>query len=155
MQPLPQNKLTEKTIKLVKSTAPNLKQHGQKITTRMYEILFEKHPEVKPQFNMSAQKDGSQPAKLAAAVYAYATHIDNLEVLNSAVEKIAHRHVETHVQPEQYSVVGESLLQAMKDVLGKEVANVEVITAWNEAYQVLADVFINREHQIYEEKTAS
>ena len=96
---------------------------------------------------MSAQANDSQPAKLANAVYAYASHIDNLEVLK--VEKIAHRHVQTHVQPEQYAIVGESLLQAMKDILG-EAATDEVMSAWTEAYGALAEVFINREHQIYE-----
>lgn len=146
--------VSQETIDIVKSTAPILKKHGEEITTRMYEILFEKHPELKSQFDMSAQKDGSQPAKLATAVHAYATHIDNLEALKSAVNRINQRHVATKVKPEQYSVVGESLLQAMKDILG-DVATVEVITAWQKAYQLLADVFINREHQIYEEENAS
>ncbi|MGD1712282.1 globin domain-containing protein [Hydrocoleum sp. CS-953] len=146
--------VSQKTIDIVKSTAPILKKEGKQITTRMYEIMFEKHPEVKSQFNMSAQADGSQPAKLATAVYAYATHIDDLPALKSAVEKIAHRHVQTHVQPEQYPIVGECMLEAMKDVLGEN-ATPEVIDAWTEAYQVLAEVFIHREHEIYEEESVS
>lgn len=148
----PKSGVSQKTIDIVKSTAPVLKKHGKQITNRMYEIMFQKHPEVKEQFNMSAQANGSQPAKLANAVYAYATHIDNLEALKSTVEAIAHRHVNTHVQPEQYAIVGESLLQAMKDVLG-EAANDEVMTAWTEAYGVLSEVFINREDQIYQKST--
>ncbi|NEP06027.1 MAG: flavohemoprotein, partial [Okeania sp. SIO4D6] len=108
----------------------------------------------KSQFNMSAQADGSQPAKLATAVYSYAAHIDNLAGLKSMVEKIAHRHVQTHVLPEQYPVVGECMLQAMQDVLG-EAATPEVISAWTEAYQALAEVFIHREHEIYEEEGVS
>ena len=145
----PKSGVSQKTIDIVKSTAPILKKHGNQITTRMYEIMFHNHPEVKKQFDMSAQANGSQPAKLANAVYAYATHIDNLEALKSTVETIAHRHVKTHVQPEQYAIVGESLLQAMKDVLG-ESATDEVMSAWTEAYAALAEVFINKEHQIYE-----
>lgn len=145
MQPV-----SQRTIDIVKSTAPSLKKHGQEITSRMYEILFEKHPEVKSQFNMSAQADGTQPTKLAMAVYAYATHIDDLQALKSAIEKIRDRHVATHVKPEQYSLVGESLLQAIKDVLG-EAATEEVITAWQEAYQVLAQVLIKIENPSYQE----
>ena len=110
--------------------------------------MFANHPEVKKQFNMSAQADGSQPAKLATAVYGYAAQIDNLPALTSMVEKIAHRHVEAHVLPEQYPIVKESLLQAMKDVL-QEAATEEVMVAWTEAFQVLSEVFINREHDIY------
>jgi nitric oxide dioxygenase len=141
--------ISQQTIDIVKSTVPILKQHGQKITTRMYEIMFHNYPEVKAQFDMSAQANGTQPAKLAAAVYSYANHIDNLEALKAMVDKIAHRHVKTQVLPEQYPVVGECLLQAIKDVLGNA-ATEEVMTAWTEAYQALAEVFINREQQIYQ-----
>ncbi|MBD2246420.1 globin domain-containing protein [Nostoc sp. FACHB-888] len=140
--------ISQQTIDIVKSTAPILKKNGQQITTRMYEIMFQNHPEIRGQFDMSAQGDGSQPARLATAVYAYAAQIDNLPALKSMVEKIAHRHVQTHVTPEQYPIVGESLLQAMKDVLG-EVATEEVMAAWAKAYQALSQVFIHREHDIY------
>jgi nitric oxide dioxygenase len=109
--------VSQKTIEIVKSTAPILKNQGKQITTRMYQIMFEKYPNVRNKFDMSAQADGSQPVKLATAIYSYASQIDNLPALKSMVEKIAHRHVQTHVLPEEYSIVGESLLQAMKDVL--------------------------------------
>ena len=142
------NQISQQTINIVKSTAPLIKQHGQKITTRMYKIMFDKHPEVKAQFDMSAQVNGTQPAKLATAVYSYATHIDNLEALEAMIEKIAHRHVKTHVLPQQYPIVGECLLQAIQDILG-DIATEEVMNAWTEAYQLLAEVFINREQQIY------
>ena len=148
-----QSLVSPKSIELVKSTAPMLKKHGKQITTRMYEIMFYNHPEVKQQFDLSAQANGSQPAKLATAISSYATHIDDLETLKSMVEKIAHRHVHTHVQPEQYSIVGESLLQAMKEILG-EAATEEVMAAWTQAYQALAVVFINRERQIYQEEAS-
>ncbi|MBE9046829.1 bacitracin resistance protein BacA [Pleurocapsales cyanobacterium LEGE 10410] len=141
--------ISQKTIDVVKSTAPVIKEHGQTITSRMYEIMFDIHPEVKPQFDMSAQANGTQPAKLATAVYAYATHIDDLGALKAAVDKIAHRHVQTHILPEQYPIVGECLLQAIKDVLGDRATD-EVMTAWTEAYQALAEIFINREQQIYQ-----
>lgn len=143
--------VSKKTIEIVKATAPVLEKEGQKITRRMYEIMFNSHPEVKEQFDMSAQADGTQPAKLANAVYAYATHIDNLGALKSAVETIAHRHVATHVHAEQYPIVGECLLAAMKDVLGTA-ATPEVMEAWTEAYQALAGVFIQREEAIYQEE---
>jgi nitric oxide dioxygenase len=142
-------RISRETIDIVKFTAPVLKQHGKTITTRMYEIMFDRYPEVKTQFDMSAQANGTQPAKLAAAVYAYATHIDDLEALKTAVDKIAHRHVVTHVLPKQYPIVGECLLQAIQDVLG-DAATKEVMTAWTEAYQVLAEIFINREQQIHQ-----
>jgi hemoglobin-like flavoprotein len=143
-----QTMVRQKTIELVKSTAPILKKHGQQITTRMYKIMFQKHPDIQKKFDMSAQADGSQAIKLATAVYNYADKIDNLPALKSMIEKIAYRHVQSHVLPEEYSVVGESLLQAMKEVLGKA-ATEEVMAAWTEAYQVLSEVFIQREEHLY------
>ncbi|WP_013323883.1 globin domain-containing protein [Gloeothece verrucosa] len=146
-QPQSQPRISQQTIDIVKSTAPLIKQHGQQITTRMYEIMFRNHPEIQAQFDMSAQANGFQPAKLARAVWSYATHIDNLDALKSMVETIAHRHVKTHVQPQQYPIVGASLLEAIKDVLG-DAATDEVMAAWTEAYQVLAQIFIDREQEI-------
>lgn len=148
-RPSPKKEIDKHTIKIIKSTAPILKEQGKEITTRMYEIMFRQYPEVKAQFDLSAQANGTQPAKLATAVYSYATHIDDLKGLKAMVDKIAHRHVQTHVLPEQYPIVGECLLQAIRDVLG-DVATEEVMAAWTEAYQVLADIFINREQQIYQ-----
>ena len=39
--------INPKSIDIVQSTAPLLKQHGKTITSRMYEIMFDKYPEVK------------------------------------------------------------------------------------------------------------
>ncbi|MBW4543138.1 MAG: hypothetical protein KME25_01625 [Symplocastrum torsivum CPER-KK1] len=143
--------VSQKTIEIVKSTAPILKNQGKQITTRMYQIMFQKYPQVRNKFDMSAQADGSQPVKLATAIYTYASQIDNQPALKSMVERIAHRHVQTQVLPEEYFIVGESLLQAMKDVL-REAATEEVMAAWTEAYQALSEVFINREDDIYKEQ---
>jgi len=65
------------------------------------------------------------------------------------VDKIAHHHVQTRVLPEQYPIVGECLLKATQDILG-DAATEEIMIAWTEAYQALAEVFINREQQIYQ-----
>lgn len=48
-------------------------------------------------------------------------------------EVMAQKHVRTQVKPEHYPMVGVSLLQAIKDVLG-DAATDDVIEAWKEAY---------------------
>jgi nitric oxide dioxygenase len=146
--------VSQKTIEIVKATAPILQERGEEITRRMYEIAFAERPDYKRGFENTWMKHldgGGQAEKLAASVYAYATRIDRLEELTEAVEAIAHRHVETRVLPEQYPIIGEKLLQAMKDVL-KEAATDEVIAAWAEAYEALAGIFIQKEHTIYREE---
>lgn len=137
--------LSQKTIDIVKATAPAVKQNAEKITTRMYEILFATHPEVKELFK---DADPDQHKKLAAAVSAYAANIDNLAVLSKAVEKMATTHIRVKVKPEHYPMVGVSMLGAIKDVLG-EAATDDVINAWKEAYFFLADILIAREKELY------
>lgn len=77
--------VSQKTIEIVKATAPTLKEKGHEITKRMYQIAFEERPEYKRFFEttwMQHIDGGSQPAKLAASVYAYATHIDLIAWMN-------------------------------------------------------------------------
>lgn len=145
------------TIQIVKSTAPVVKKHGTAITARMYEIAFNERPEYRRFFentHMKSEEEGrKQAAKLAASVYAYASHIDELEKLGDAVEHIAKAHVNTRVIAEQYPVIGECLLTAMKEVLG-DAATPDVMEAWTEAYNSLASIFVTREQEIYREQEA-
>jgi len=64
---------------------------------------------------------------------------------------MAQRHVKTNVKPEHYPMVGVSLLEAIKDVLG-DAATDDVLNAWKEAYFFLGDILISRENEIYEGK---
>jgi len=137
--------LSPTTIEMIKATAPVVAQHAESITAAMYEILFDEHPELKELFK---DADPDQHKKLAAAVIAYATHIDNLSVLGSAVEKMAQTHVRSQVKPEHYPIVGGALLAAIGKILG-EAATPEIVNAWKEAYFFLADVLSAREKEIY------
>ena len=120
--------LSDATITLVKATVPVLRTHGEAITTRFYERLLAA-PEIAAMFDPAHQRDGSQPRALAAAVLAYAEHIDNLAALAGAVERIAHKHVAVQVRAEQYDVVGANLLAAISDVLG-DAATPPILAAW-------------------------
>ncbi|MDM0109241.1 NO-inducible flavohemoprotein [Variovorax sp. J22R24] len=142
--------LQPSTIATVKATAPVLAVHGYAIIQRFYQRLFEAQPELKNIFNMRHQERGEQQRALAAAVLAYATHIDNLSVLGPAVDRITHKHASLNVQPAQYAVVGEHLLAAIKEVLG-DAATGDIVAAWAEAYQALADIMIGAEASLYDE----
>jgi len=137
--------MNEKTKEIIKSTAPLLKDKGSQITTVMYENLFTKYPQAKELFK-DATSD--QYIKLANMVYTYAANIDKLENLTKGINKVANIHVKTNILPEHYPWVGESLLIAIKDVLG-DLATLEVMNAWEEAYNFLAKIFIAKEQEIY------
>lgn len=141
---------SEKTIQIVKSTAPILQEHGETLTRHFYKRMFSHNPEVAPFFNPAHQSAGKQQRALAGAIAAYAANIDNLEVLGGAVELIAQKHASLMIKPEHYPIVGENLLASIREVLG-EGATDDVINAWAEAYGFLADILIGREKQIYDE----
>ncbi len=146
--------LSENTIRIVKEITPLVAANAETITRRFYERLFEANPEVKAFFNQAHQHTGGQQKALAGAICAYFTHIDNPAVLLPAVELIAQKHASLGIQAEHYPIVGTCLLAAIKDVLGAAATD-DIINAWAEAYQQLADILIAAEEQIYAEKAAS
>ncbi|MBR5579612.1 MAG: bacitracin resistance protein BacA [Lachnospiraceae bacterium] len=144
--------LDQKTIDLVKSTVPAIKENGLTITKTFYKNMFERSPEIVPFFNMDNQASGKQPKALAMTILAAAENIDNLEKLAPAVDKVAKVHCNCKVVPEQYPIIGKHLLEAIKEVLQDAVTD-EIIEAWGKAYAVIADIFIEAEKQEYAART--
>lgn len=142
--------LDKKVIDIVKSTAPILKEHNQEIGERFYTLLFSRAPELYNMFNQTNQKRGLQQGALAYGVYLAGANIDNLQAVESMVERVTEKHRALHVQPEQYEVVGEALLDAVQDVLDDSATD-EIIDAWRKAYQVLANYFIDMEKKLFQE----
>jgi nitric oxide dioxygenase len=99
--------LSQRTIDIVKATAPILEEHGETLTQHFYKRMFAHSAEVAPLFNPAHQRAGSQQKALAAAICAYAANIENLEVLGGAVELIAQKHASLRILPEHYPIVGE------------------------------------------------
>ncbi len=95
--------LSEKTVKVLKSSVPVLESCGLEITGRMYRKMMTENPELKGQFNMShlahvvdnnlGPDSSFQAISLAQAVLAYAANCDNLGALGPAVERMAEKHV--------------------------------------------------------------
>ncbi|ETH87981.1 nitric oxide dioxygenase [Bordetella pertussis STO1-CHOC-0018] len=133
---------------LVKATAPVLKEHGEALTRHFYTRMLGGNPELRQLFNQGHQQSGQQQQALAAAVAAYAEHIDDPSVLLQVVERIAHKHVSLGVRAEHYAIVGKHLLASIREVLG-EAATDELIDAWAAAYGQLADLLIGRERALY------
>ncbi|EEM58333.1 MULTISPECIES: NO-inducible flavohemoprotein [Bacillus cereus group] len=142
--------LSPEKIRIIKSTVPILEKHGNDITTRFYQLLFQSHPELLNIFNHANQRKGRQQTALANAVYAAAVHIENLGEILNEVKLIAHKHRSLGIKPEHYPIVGENLLAAIKDVLG-DAATDEILDAWEDAYQVIADAFISIEADLYQQ----
>ncbi|ALH94478.1 globin domain-containing protein [Acinetobacter equi] len=140
-------------IQLVKSTVPVLRENGVALTSYFYKRMLNNHPELKNTFNLDHQSTGRQPRALAAAVLAYAEHIDNPSVLAKAVERMTTKHVSLNIQPEQYEIVGTNLLHSISEVLDVPMDS-DLIAAWKEAYTQLADLLISVEKSKYDSLTS-
>ncbi|TOA21198.1 nitric oxide dioxygenase [Vibrio parahaemolyticus] len=139
--------LNNQTIEIVKATAPLIVETGPKLTAHFYDRMFTHNPELKDIFNMSNQRNGDQREALFNAICAYAANIENLPALLGAVEKIAHKHTSFLITKDQYQIVGKHLIATIDELFNP---GQEVLDAWAEAYGVLANVFIQREEQIYQ-----
>ncbi len=139
--------LSNQTIEIIKATTPLIAQTGPKLTEHFYDRMFTHNPELKDIFNMSNQRNGDQREALFNAICTYAANIENLPALLGAVEKIAHKHTSFLITADQYQIVGTHLLATIDELFNP---GQEVLDAWREAYGVLANVFIQREEQIYQ-----
>lgn len=140
--------LDSQTIATIKSTLPLLMESGPKLTAHFYDRMFTHHPELKNVFNMSHQQNGDQRQALFNAICAYANNLENLSALLPAVERIAQKHTSFNIRPEQYQIVGHHLLATLDELFSP---GQQVLDAWGKAYGVLANIFIQREDQIYQE----
>lgn len=141
--------LTPPQRAIITSTVPLLEAGGEALTTHFYQLMFRDFPEVRALFNQAHQANGDQPRALANGVLMYAKHIDKLEALGGLVEQIVNKHVSLQILPEHYPIVGTCLLQAIREVLGEEIATDAVIEAWGVAYGQLADILIGAEENAY------
>ena len=144
--------LTAEETAIIKATVPILETGGEVLTKHFYGIMLKDHPVVLPYFNKAHQESGQQPRALANAVLMYAKNIEKMQNLGPLVNQIIHKHVSLDIKPEHYQVVGSCLLRAIREVLGPEVANDDVISAWASAYGQLADILIGLEAGLTDEK---
>lgn len=143
--------LTDKHIDIIKSTIPLLENAGPALTGHFYQRLFTHNPELQDIFNMANQHSGKQQVALFEAIAAYAKNIENLAVLTTAVERIAQKHTSFNIKAPHYAVVGHHLIETLRE-LASDAFTADVEEAWTAAYQFLAQIFINREAELYQER---
>ena len=142
--------LTPSEISFLQSLAPAVKEVGVKVTSTMYQYMFQTHPEVKSYFNMTNQRTGRQPKVLAFSLYQYILHLNDLTPINGFVKQIVIKHCGLGIAPEQYPVVGSCLVHAFKEVLGPEAADEHFVNVLTKAYGNLAQTLIDAEESVYQ-----
>ncbi len=141
-----QTKISSNSLSVIKNSAPLITANAHNITKKMYEILFIKYPDVKKLF---LNAPDNQSSLVAEAISAYATNIENISVLLPALQVIADTHTTVKVQPHHYLLLGRIFIEALEIVL-KELATLEFLDAWREAYKYIVNILINLEKKIYQ-----
>ncbi|HSE69818.1 MAG TPA: globin domain-containing protein [Nocardioidaceae bacterium] len=142
--------LSRQAEPVVRATAPVVAEHAVAITSRFYPAMFAAHPELLNIFNRGNQANGEQRQALASAVVAYAGHLLDPDgaSFRPVMQRIAHKHVSLGIRPEQYTIVGHHLMNAVGEVLGDAVT-AEVAQAWDEVYWLFAAQLIAEEARLY------
>lgn len=148
---------------IIKATAPVVKEQAAAITSIFYPKMLGRHPDLYRYFNESNQQTSNytsssaaapfvskQAKTLADAIVAYALNIEHLENLSEAVTRICHKHCALGIQPADYQLVHDNLVEAIGEVLGDAVTP-GVAAAWSEAIMALAKLFIQTESLLYQE----
>lgn len=134
--------------KLIQGTLPALREHGEQIASIFYATMLYEHPELKNYFNTANQANGRQPRALTSIIIAFAANISHTSELVPKLERVCHKHCSLGIQPDQYAIVGEYLIQAFAQVLG-DAMTPDVQAAWTDAYCVLARMMMGREAHLY------
>lgn len=121
--------------RLLKQSFDRIVPQKEAFAEAFYNRLFTLYPQTKILFantNMKRQQN-SLMATLAIVVSGVAKG-DNL---TSIIEQLGQRHKGYGVKPEHYSMVGQALLETLKEFLGEN-WTAETEATWTSAYQVIS-----------------
>jgi hemoglobin-like flavoprotein len=122
-------------VPLLRSSFDLVVEREPQLTTRFYEILFARYPQVRPLFGRSSGP--AQAEMLQQALVAVMEHLDDAAWLGATLGALGSKHVDYGVTPEMYGWVGDSLLAALADAAG-DAWSPELAAAWTDAYGAVA-----------------
>lgn len=143
--------ISESNEKIIQATLPVVASNLSSIVNKFYELLLSNHPELTSVFNLTNQKTGIQPTALTSSIATFAMNYKNIDSIRSMIEMIANKHCSVGVKPEQYAVVGTTLIAAIDAVLGDAVTD-QIRNAWAEFYWEFANILIKEENDLYSVK---
>jgi hemoglobin-like flavoprotein len=101
----------------------------QVLTTRFYEVLFERYPEVRSMFSDDIRP---QAHMLRESIVAVLDHLDDSAWLGDNLGALGRRHADLGVTPPMYGAVAECMIAAMEE-LGGEAWTPAMTAEWSQA----------------------
>ncbi len=99
--------------------------------SRFYEILFQRHPELEALFTRHSR--GAQVRNFGKKLVAIVDHLEDPAWTERELGQLAASHTEYGVMASMYPMVGEALLDTLREACG-EAFTPEAETAWRGAY---------------------
>jgi hemoglobin-like flavoprotein len=129
--------MTPEDVALVVETAP-LVHEDTELVSRLYELLFERHPEVRGMFpdDMTAQVH-----RFVMEIEAFAVAMPDLRAVEERAAQLGARHVRYGVRPAQFPYVRDALLDVLAERLGERFSPAHRM-AWARAYNLMAEIMM-------------
>ena len=108
------------------------------LTPRFYEILFDRHPEVRPLFSDDVRP---QAEMLRGAIVAVLDHLDDAAWLGDTLGTMGAQHAGYGVTAPMYDAVGESMIAAMQE-LGGEAWTPAMTAEWTQALTAVSGLML-------------
>jgi hemoglobin-like flavoprotein len=121
-------------VELLRGSFALVLERNPNLTSRFYDVLFERYPQAKPLFGRNSRE--KQEQMLAGALVAVMDHLDDAPWLGETLRALGGKHRDYGVTPEMYGWVGESLLFVMAEAAGPDWTP-RHNAQWAEAYGVL------------------
>ena len=129
--------MTPEDVALVVETAP-LVHDDTEMVSRLYELLFERHPEVRGMFpaDMSAQVH-----RFVTEIEAFAVAMPDLRAVEERASQLGARHVHYGVRAAHFPFVRDALLDVLAEWLGERFTPAHRM-AWARAYNLMAEIMM-------------
>jgi len=123
--------------RLLREHFESLRPNADGMVARFYEILFTRHPDIRPMFaktNMIEQRK-----KFIETLERIVQHLEDPATVMSDLLVLGNSHVDYGVRPGQYPLVCDALVEAMKEASGPRWTPT-LEQAWRDAYATVADI---------------
>ncbi len=139
-------------VQVLKDSFGLVVERAPKVTSRFYEILFARYPQVRPLFGRNSQQ--KQEEMLTRALVAVIDHLEDPTWLGETLRAMGAKHVSYGVTDEMYPWVGESLLATLAEVLGDDWTPA-VEAAWVAAFGAIAGAMMDGARSVAQSRAAT
>jgi nitric oxide dioxygenase len=124
-------------VRLLRESFDALRPHGDAMVARFYSILFSRHPEIQKMFARTNMEE--QRKKFFVTLDELIRHLEEPDKTMADLLVLGNHHLDYDVKNEQYPLVCDALVEAMKESAGATWTP-EVEKAWRDAYSTVADI---------------